>query len=412
MPSRSSRESEPGRSPTADPPSRKRNRSRRPEALTKLAVCGVTIFLSAQPAQAAERSVSDVVLVDQGTVIDGDLYAAGNRVVIGGRVDGDLVVAAYEDVTVTGTGTVAGDVIGVAGSVIVAGTVEESVRVASPRVDVTGAVGGDVILLAWDAILASDVGGEATLWTWTTEIAGSIEGDLEGQMRRLLLGGRVGGNVDVTVDRLEAREGAVVGQDLGYRSEQDASGLEQVEVGGVVVHRLPLPPNIRVRALLVLAKLVLGLMAAVAGLVVMWAAPGASERALAAARESWWRAWLRGLGVLALPLAVIALAGLLLWLAPTEAGLPLVGILVPLFVAVLGVVLAMAFVSPVAAFPWLGRLGSPERGPVRAFLYGTVAVIIASLVPWLVWSIVLFVVPLGIGAWLSPLLARQSQPIR
>lgn len=377
-----------------------------------VALGGLAVVGLAQPAQAAERSVSDVVLVDQGTVIEDDLYAAGNRVVIGGRVDGDLVVAAYEDVTITATGTIVGDVIGVAGSVIVAGTVEESVRVVSPRVDVTGAVGGDVILLAWDATLASNVAGEATLWTWTTEIAGTIEGDLEGQMRRLMLGGRVGGNVDVTVNHLEAREGAVVGQDLGYRSERDASGLEQADVGGVVVHRLPLPPNIRVRALLVLAKLVLGLMAAVAGLLVMWAVPGASERAVVAARESWWRSWLRGLGVMALPLAVVALAGLFLWLAPTEAGLPLVGILVPLFMAVLGVVLALAFISPVAALPWVGRLGNSDRGPVRAFLYGTVAVIIVSLVPWLAWSIVLFVVPLGIGAWLSPLLARQSQPIR
>lgn len=360
----------------------------------------------ALPAQAAERSVSDVVLVDQGVVIGDDLYAAGNRVVVEGRVEGDLIVAAYQDVTIRGTGEVTGDLLGVAGSVSVAGRVGESVRVVSPRVEIAGHVGHDVLLLAWDATLASDVGGGATLWAWAAETAGSIAGDLEGQMRNLSLGGRVGRNVDVTANRLRVREGTVVAQDLGYRSGADAQGIELAEVGGTVVHRLPLPPNIRVRALVILAKLVLGLMAAVAGLLVMWARPEASERVIAGTRVSWWRSWLRGLGVMALPVVLLALAVLLLWLAPPEAGLPLVGVLVPLFLAVVGAVLALAFVAPVAAFPWVGRLGGPQRGPVRAFLYGAAGVVLASLVPLVTWAIVLFLIPLGIGGWLSPLVAR------
>lgn len=366
------------------------------------------IALGSPPAQAAERSVADVVLVEQGAVIDDDLYAAGNRVVIEGRVDGDLVVAAYEDVTITGE--VTGDVTGLAGSVRIPGRVGESVRVASPQVDVTGVVGGDIVVLAWAATLASDVAGGATVWAWAAESTGVIEGDLEGQMRRLTLGGRVGGNVDVTVGRLEMVEGAEVGRDLGYRSEQVAVGMERAEVGGTVVHRLPLPPNIRVRALMILAKVALGLMAAVTGLLVMWAIPRASEEAWAGVESSWWRAWLQGLAVMALPLAVVIVTVVLVRIAPLEAALPLSAVFFPLVLAAVGAVMALVFLAPAAAFPWLGRLGNQKRGPVRAFLYGAAAVIVLSLVPWVTWVIVLFVLPLGIGGWLSPLLVRQSQP--
>lgn len=349
-------------------------------------------------AEAAERAVSDVVLVDEGAVIDDDLYAAGNRVVVNGRIDGDLIVAAYEDVTINGS--VNGDVLGLAGSVIVNGTVRESVRVAAPTFRVPGTVEGDVVALSWSAALNGDLGGDAVLWGWTGRLAGSVSGDVEGQMRNFTLRGAVEGDLDVTVGRLRVGEGAVVGGDLGYRSRAEAD-VSEAEVAGAVVHRRPLPPNIRVRAFVALAKIGLGTIAAMAGLLVMWALPGLSERAMAGTATSWWRAWLRGLAALAVPVVVAVLAAFLLRLAPVEAALPLVGVLVPVFVAVVGVVLALSLLSPVAAFPWLGRLGNRGRGPVRAFLYGAILVLIVSFVPWAAWAVALFVVPLGMGGWLS-----------
>ncbi|HEX7099548.1 MAG TPA: hypothetical protein VF377_09925 [Acidimicrobiia bacterium] len=353
----------------------------------------------ALPAGAATRSVSDVVLVDSGSVISDDLYAAGNRVVIAGRVDGDLVVAAYEDVTITGT--VTGDVMGVAGKVIVTGNVGESLRVVSPEVRVSGRVGDDVLAAAWSTTVEGEVVGEATLWAWVAEITGTISGDLEGQMRTLRLHGRVDDNVDVTVRRLFVSPDTSVGSDLGYRSPRPAVGIQEAEVGGAVVHRLPLAPNIRLRALVLLAKLVLGLLAAIAGLLVIWALPGPASRAIARVRESWWKAWLRGISVLALPLLLVALALVLLRIAPVEAALPLLGVLVPLFIALLGWVLMLGFVAPAAVFPWLGKIGHPRRGPVRAFIYAAIFVILASLLPWVSWLVVFGLFPVGIGGWVA-----------
>lgn len=359
----------------------------------------VGTLLLAVPAVAAQRSVSDVVLVERGTVVDDDLYAAGNRIVVEGRVTGDLVVAAYEDVTITGA--VEGDVIGLAGSVVVTGSVGESLRVASPSLRVDGEVGGDVVALAWDASLLAQVGGGAVVWSWSNEVGGVLEGDLGGQSRRLVLGGEVGGDVDVTVARLEIRPGTVVGRDLGYRSRNEAVGIDSAEVGGTVVHRLPLPANIRVRALFLLGKVVLGMMAAVTGLLVMWALPGAATRAIARVRRSWWRSWLRGISVALLPIVALALALVLLRLAPVEAAVPLLAVMLPVFLAILGLVLAFAFVAPAAVFPYIGLVGNRSRGPVRSFLYGALIVLLVALVPWMIAVVVLVVVPTGIGGWLA-----------
>ena len=197
-----------------------------------------------------------------------------------------------------------------------------------------------------------------TLWSWAADVGGRIGGDLEGQMRTLDLHGRIDHNVDVSVRRLTVSDETSVGSDLGFRSPRPAVGIEDADVGGAVVHRLPLAPNIRI-------ALVLRPRSRpprrIAGLVVMWALPGLTSRAIARVSESWWRAWLRGLGVLALPVVVVGLALLLLRLAPLQAAIPFLGVLGPMFIALLGLVLMLGFVAPAAVFPWLGRI-SQQRG--------------------------------------------------
>lgn len=359
----------------------------------------VGLLLVPLDAQGAERSVSDIVLVDTGAVVADDLYAAGNRVVVQGRVDGDLVASAFEDILITGE--VTGDVMGVAASVVVSGRVGGAVRVVTPDLVLDGEVAGDVVVLAWDTLLGGSLGGDAVVWSRHADLTGSIGGDLEGQMDTLVLGGNVEGFVDVTVDRLAAEDGAVVGGDLAYRSASRSPEIEGVEVGGVVVARRPLEPNIRLRALLIFSKLVSGLGAAVVGLLVMWAAPAQARRATETIRRSWPAAWGRGVVVCAAPLLIVVVAGVMIALASAETALPVVAVLVPVFLAVVGLVAALALAGPAASYPWLGdRRG--VRTPLKAFLSTTAVVTLGLLVPWVGWLVAGFVVPLGIGGWVGP----------
>lgn len=350
-------------------------------------------------ALAAERTSANVVLVDTSAVVSDDLYAAGNRVVVQGRVEGDLIATAFQDVLITGT--VTGDVLAGAGSVHVSGTVEGSVRAVASTVVIDGTVGKDVVVGAWDATVDGRVAGDALVWGNRARVAGTVGGVLEGQTRRLALGGELQGGARVTTGRLSMEPNTVVGGDLTYRSKTDATGLSAARVDGVVVHRRPLAPNVRVRALIVLAKVVLSMLAAVIGLLLMWAAPRPSERAQAAVGRSWWKAWLMGLGVMISPLLVVAVAGVLLSLTPPEAALPVVAVFTPLGLAVSGLMVALAFAAPTAVYPWMGRFGSQARGPVRAFLYATGVITLLLLLPWVGWVVLLTLVPIGIGGWLG-----------
>ncbi|HLU30212.1 MAG TPA: hypothetical protein VK088_00515, partial [Acidimicrobiia bacterium] len=235
-------------------------------------------------------------------------------------------------------------------------------------------------------------------------------GSLEGQTRSMTLAGRVDENVDITVNRLTVEAGTSVGSDLGYRSHNPAEGVELAEVGGSVVQRLPLPPNIRVRALFILGKILIGLLAAVMGLVLMWALPDGSRRAMATVQRSPLQAWVAGMIVMATPLAAVALAATMAALAPPQATLPLIAVFVPVALAILGVILALAFAAPTAVYPWLGRFRRPGRGAVRAFLYAAAVVILAALIPWVSWLVVLVVVPIGIGGWIGRQEDEATEP--
>jgi hypothetical protein len=98
-----------------------------------LVVIGVAgwCWLGAVPAR-AERTQSDLVIVRAGDVIGEDLYAAASRVVVEGRIEGDLYAVAFNDVTISGE--VTGDVVVAASRLELTGVVGGSVRAVSPLV--------------------------------------------------------------------------------------------------------------------------------------------------------------------------------------------------------------------------------------------------------------------------------------
>lgn len=352
-------------------------------------------------AVALERNVSDVVLVDTGTVVDDDLYGAGNQVVILGRVNGDLVVTAFEEVVVAGT--VTGDILGLAQRVVVEGEVGGSVRTLASEVVVTGTVGGDVTGAGLSFSLGGTIGGDVFVWSREAVVAGDLAGNVEGRIASLALGGSTGGNIDVTVDDLTVDTATIVDGDLGYRSAEEFPSVQNADVGGAIVHRTPLAPNIRIRALWIMVKLIGSLAAGITGLLVMWAAPDASRRARERAETAWWKSWSVGIVVMAAPLVLVAAAALFVASAPLQAALPAVGVMALPLLAIIGVISVAALMGPAAVYPRIGTPSGKERSPFKAFLLGLLIVTTAVLVPWLVVAVLALVVPTGIGAWLTSL---------
>jgi cytoskeletal protein CcmA (bactofilin family) len=377
--------------------------SRRRRASKGWALALSVFFLltgAALPASAAETAASEIVIIRPEDVVTEDLYAGAIRVLVEGEVQGDLVVAAAEEVVIEGT--VTGSVTALAPTVRVNGVVGGSLRVAAGEIRLGGEVAGDLVLAGARAHLdpGSRVGGDVLVWTSALTSAGEIGGDLGGSQGRLRLAGAIGGDVDVSVENMVVTGPLTVTGDLGYRSSREAEGLDQVEAGGSVVHRRPLPPNIRVRALGLFARLMAVLVLSIIALLVAYMWPRRVEAALGAVTAAPVRCWLIGAAILFSPLVAGALVVVVVVLAPPASAVTLGLVSLPVLAGLLG--LAMA-VSVLAGVPAVGRLGAllwRNADVYGAVLAGSVVAGLVWLIPVVGWLVPLLVLPLGLGGWL------------
>lgn len=373
----------------------------RSRSLTAFVFGAIFLLGWASPALAAETASSELVIITEGETTEGDLYATGVRVLIEGTVDGDLIAFAAEDVTITGQ--VTGSVLAVAPVVAIEGEVAGSVRVAANDLGVTGTIDRDLVGAVFSAVLdpTSEVGGDVLLWALTVSAGGAIGGDLGGTQRRLALEGNIGGDVDVTVGRLTVTGPLRVEGDLGYRSGVEASGLDEADVGGVVVHKAPVAPNIRVRALGVVARVLTIVALTTIAMLVAWGWPGRTRTAADLVRTQAFRSWGNGILLMLSPLLFGGVAALIAGLAPASASLPLLAIFVPLVLLTLGVVLILSLVAGIPAVLAIGdTLGRRRWGMYGSILFGSLVVGIVWLIPFLGWLVVLLVLPTGLGAWM------------
>jgi cytoskeletal protein CcmA (bactofilin family) len=149
-------------------------------------VLSVVALLLATTASAAQqdgprrkfRSGDDLTIAANETVPH-DLYVAANNLTIDGAIEGDLIVFARE---VWLNGRVTGDVLGAASRVTIGGAVEGDVRVAGARVSVggQGRIGKDLLTATRDLRLdqGSTVRGDLIFVAQTSNLLGTIEGGI------------------------------------------------------------------------------------------------------------------------------------------------------------------------------------------------------------------------------------------
>lgn len=364
------------------------------------AFAGVTL-LAATPADAIETSNSEFVIIPQDDVLADDLYAGAIKVVVEGTLDGDLIAFAGEEVVINGV--VTGSVVAVTPSVRVTGNVGGSLRVAANRLEISGSIGGDLVGVAVDAELAgsSTVSGDVLMWAWSTDALGTIGGTLTGSQRSLDLAGEVHGDVEVSVGRLDVVDRLEVGGDLGYRSRRDAEGLASADVSGAVVHQSPLPPNLRVRALGLLGRFLVVLFLALSALIAAYGWPERTSMAVAEVGRGPLRRWAIGAAILAAPLLVSAVTGLIVGLAPASAALPLLLVLIPVILALAGISFALAFVAWAPVVGWLGGVVFRRLDIYGAILAGSIVTALLWYLPVIGWIVPILVLPLGLGSWLG-----------
>lgn len=221
----------------------------------------VLLFSTATPARAAEFIDGDRSVVDEGEVIEDDLFITGNTVVMNGTVEGDLFAAGNR---VEINGVVEGNVIAAGNTVIVNGEVQGSLFIGGQNISVGATVGGSLMVGANSLDLIADALVDGSLYyggytldadesseimrnlysgSYRSTLAGGIGRDVYSGVSNFKLTGTVGRDVNLYLDengqhQIDIAEGAVAGevtQEIVVQGDYDFDGdfvFESVEFDG------------------------------------------------------------------------------------------------------------------------------------------------------------------------------------
>jgi cytoskeletal protein CcmA (bactofilin family) len=416
----------------------------RPRVLILIGLMLLAVLIIVPPVWAVESRSGDQAIVGPDEVVDDDLYATANQVVVEGTIRGDLVAFGQ---SVTVDGTVEGDLIAAGQSVEIGGEVDDDARIAGQALLLGegASVGDDLIAAAYSLQNEpeSNVGG--TLWYagYQALLAGTVGQDLAGAVNALTLGGEIGGDADVDVDGEEGGAGppafvpvpqvpiptvesgltltdsALIGGNLTYQSSTEAQIDPGAQIeGDVVREERPVEEEEATRSPLAEGVLdALGSLVALVlvGLLLVWLAPRWIRRRAYTVLDR----PLASLGWGLLGLVAFLILGMVVLLVTIllaiVLGLLTLGSLVALIV-VLGLlaeaalVLAFWFSTGYLAQIVVGFLAGvlllesvlPGRGAGRvlALVVGLIVYVILGAIPVLGSIVGLIVVLLGLGALL------------
>ena len=397
----------------------------------------------------------DKVVIQEGEVIEDDLYVGAATLEVNGTIKGDLV-AAGQKITIGPKGVVEGDLLAAGQSITILGTVQDDVRAAGMAISLAsgGKVGSDFVGFGYSVSSAADsvIRGDVLAAGGQVLMAGEVAGDARVFAGAFKLEGTIGGNLVTEVGAasdqppfnpmmfvpdapqmptvpggLTISEQAKVSGNIEYTAPQEAvlpagvaGGTVKFIQAAVKTEETPTEQqsNAVVDYLVKLAQNFLSIL--IIGLLLLWRAPGLVDRGTARLVEKplpslgWGLVALVsfGFGLLALVIGAILLAILL--------GLVTLGGLVSLVVGVGGLLLSGLSVGFLFASSYLAQilvsvvggrwiLGRIQPGLAQnrfwPFLLGLVIFALLVSIPYLGWLINALAVLSGLGVlWL---LGRQ-----
>ena len=346
-----------------------------------IGLAAVGLFLVAADSIEAARASANVVLVREGEVVEEDLYAGGNVITIDGVIEGDLVFWAFERLDIRGE--VQGDVIGFAPTARITGQVGGSVRLVGLDISTAGEVGADVLAIGWRVQTGGSIGRDVLAWARSLSIDGSVGRDVEGQTwGPTRISGAIGRDVEMTVQSMTLLDDAYIAQDLGFRSLNEAVIGENAGVGGVVIRRTPVVPNVSVSAARMVA-FVLGFMGYLwMGIVTIWMIPSTLDRAVRSVSDDLSRSFFVGVASTVTPIVLVLAMFVIAALAPPELALTILAVGTPFWLGLVVMLLLGAIIAPVPVLILLGRRLSKGR-------WSAFGAFVALSVPF--WLILLFV---------------------
>ena len=285
-----------------------RNRSHRLALLSLLLV-------ALSPALTCAQQVGE--MITKHGEIDDDVYLAGRQVDLYATVNGDVVVAGGE---LNLEGDINADLVAAGGSVQVNSVVADDARLAGGKIRVNAKVGDDLVAAGGLIHLSpvARVGGRAWLSAGEVRIEGHVVDELRVAAGRVVISGKIDGNVEIGAEHITITESAEISGNLHYTSPREADIASGVRIDGEVLHtpvEVDYEPLV-VQALFAGVIVLLGFM--LTAVVLYRLFPSFSLRVSQSLREQFWMSLGIGLAVFAgVPVLMVILFSTVigLWLA-------------------------------------------------------------------------------------------------
>jgi hypothetical protein len=184
----------------------------------------------------------DTVSVAETDMVEGDFYAAGDKVSISGSVTEDVVAAAGQ---VAFNGSVGVDALLVGGTVDVFGVVGDDLRVIGGEVTIAEPINGDLFVLGGtvDILSTASIAGDVLVFAGDVSIEGSVGGNVLGSVGQLRIDAPVGKGVDVRVGELTLGDRANIAESITYTSEFTVVQSLNATIGGDLIRNTPTLPQ-------------------------------------------------------------------------------------------------------------------------------------------------------------------------
>lgn len=198
-------------------------------------------FLVAAPALAHEEGnmrSGNTATIAKSETLDASAYLAGTNITVAGIVKGDLYCAGQN---VNISGTIEGDLICAGQSVTITGRVLGDARVAGQTINMDGPVAHSLTAMGQNVTVTANavINDDATVFGTTVQVDGKIGRDLVGGGQAVTISGSVGRNANVASDKPVLTNGARVGGDLQYTSNNQVEVTKGATVAGKTERHQP-----------------------------------------------------------------------------------------------------------------------------------------------------------------------------
>lgn len=206
-----------------------------------LAAAVITVFVGAGIVSAMSGTDKNYkaqsVTIASSETYNGALYVTGQSLTVAGTVKGDIYCASQ---TVIITGTVEGDVLCASQNIQINGKVTGNVRVAAQAASFGGTVGGTITAFSQTVDVGNSavIGGDLNGAAGTMTVAGKVGRDILASAGSMTITGIVGRDIGGNYNQLAVLDNSSVGGALRYTSDQDAN-IAKGSVLGEVIRTAP-----------------------------------------------------------------------------------------------------------------------------------------------------------------------------